>query len=205
VVSRSEATARVRAALDARDEGADVLIMARTDARGPLGLDEALWRGRAFAELGADLVFVEAPHDEDEMRRICDGIPAPQMANLVEGGDTPLLAPERLEAIGYRIAAYPLTLLSAATRAMQDALAALARGEPAPGLLPFAELRALLGFDSYDDALDRYDAERDRGGAERDRGGAERDRGGAERDRGGAERDRGGAERDRGGSGGAGA
>jgi 2-methylisocitrate lyase-like PEP mutase family enzyme len=156
VVERGEALARVRAAVDARAQGADVLILARTDARGPIGLDEALWRGQAFADLGADIVFVEAPRSESEMQRVCETIRAPQLANLVEGGDTPLLPPARLEALGYRIAAYPLTLLSSAARAMQEALAALARGETPPRLLAFAELRELVGFDAYDAALARY-------------------------------------------------
>jgi 2-methylisocitrate lyase-like PEP mutase family enzyme len=156
VVSREEALARVRAAVDARDAGAGALILARTDARGPLGLDEALWRGRAFVDLGADIVFVEAPRSEAEMERVCAEIRAPQLANMVEGGDTPVLPPARLEALGYRIAAYPLTLLSAAVRAMQDALAALARGEVPQRLLAFAELRELVGFDDYDAALARY-------------------------------------------------
>jgi 2-methylisocitrate lyase-like PEP mutase family enzyme len=156
VVAREEALARVRAAVDARDRGADVLILARTDARGPLGLDEALWRGQAFAELGADIVFVEAPRSEQEMERVCASIRAPQLANMVEGGDTPVLPPARLEALGYRIAAYPLTLLSAAARAMNDALAALAKGAAPQRLLEFAELRELVGFDAYDAELARY-------------------------------------------------
>lgn len=156
VVARDEALLRVRAAIDARTQGPDVLILARTDARGPLGLEEALWRGQAFADLGADIVFVEAPSSEAEMQRICEEIRAPQLANMVEGGDTPVLPPARLAALGYRIAAYPLTLLSAAARAMQDALAALARGETPARLLEFAELRTLVGFDAYDAALERY-------------------------------------------------
>jgi 2-methylisocitrate lyase-like PEP mutase family enzyme len=156
VVSREEALIRLRAAVDAREQGADLLILARTDARAPLGLDEAIWRGRAFADLGADIVFVEAPRSESEMERICREISAPQLANLVEGGDTPVLAPARLEALGFRIAAYPLTLLSSAARAMQDALAALARGETPERLLGFDELRELVGFDAYDAALTRY-------------------------------------------------
>jgi 2-methylisocitrate lyase-like PEP mutase family enzyme len=156
VVSREESLIRVRAAIDAREQGADLLVLARSDARAPLGLDEAIWRGRAFADLGADIVFVEAPRSEAEMQRICREIPAPQLANLVEGGDTPVLPPARLEELGFRIAAYPLTLLSSAARAMQDALAALARGEQAPRLLGFEELRELVGFDAYDAALARY-------------------------------------------------
>jgi 2-methylisocitrate lyase-like PEP mutase family enzyme len=156
VVDRSEAVTRIRAAVDAREAGAPILIMARTDARATHGLDEALWRARAFADAGADILFVEAPRDEREMERVCAASPVPQMANLVEGGDTPLLAPVRLEALGYRIAAYPLTLLSSATAAMQRALDALRRGEPAPDVLPFAELRALVGFDAYDAERLRY-------------------------------------------------
>src|SRR6185503_3574895 len=139
-----------------REAGAEILVMARTDARATHGLDEALWRARAFADAGADLLFVEAPRDEREMEQVCKVSPLPQMANLVEGGDTPLLRPKALEALGYRIAAYPLTLLSAATRAMQRALDALRRGEPAPDLLPFDALRAAVGFDRYDDERVRY-------------------------------------------------
>ncbi len=155
VVDRGEAVTRIRAAVDAREEGAQILVMARTDARATNGLDEALWRARAFEDAGADLLFVEAPRDEREMERVCAASSLPQMANLVEGGDTPLLRPAALEALGYRIAAYPLTLLSAATVAMQR-VDALRRGEPAGDLLPFAELRAAVGFDRYDAERLRY-------------------------------------------------
>ena len=158
VVERDEALARIRAAVDARDEGADLLLLARTDARATHGLDEAIARARAFAELGADLVFVEAPRSEDEMRRICAEVLVPQLANMVEGGDTPLLPPARLEALGYRIAAYPLTLLSSAVHAMQAALASLRQGEAPERLLPFGELQELVGFEDYDNELERYAA-----------------------------------------------
>jgi 2-methylisocitrate lyase-like PEP mutase family enzyme len=156
VVGRDEAFDRVRAAVEARDAGADLLIMARTDARATQGLDEALLRATTFAELGADLLFVEAPGSEAEMARVCNEVPGRHMANMVEGGDTPLLPPERLAELGYKIAAYPLTLLSAATRAMNDALRALGRGDAVPGLLPFAELREIVGFDAYDAELARF-------------------------------------------------
>jgi len=156
VVDRSEALARIRAAVDARGEGSDILILARTDALATLGLDEAIWRAKAFADLGADILFVEAPVSTAEMERICADVPAPRMANLVEGGDTPLLAPAQLEAIGYQIAAYPLTLLSAAAHAMQGALAALAAGESPADRIDFAQLRELVGFDDYDAELARY-------------------------------------------------
>ncbi len=156
VVDRNEALARVRAAVDEREAGAEVLILARTDARATDGLDEALWRARAFVDRGADLVFVEAPRSEREMQRICESIPVPQLANLIEGGETPLLPPKRLEEIGYKIAAYPLTLLSASLRAMRDALRSLECGRTPEGLLDFAELRALVGFPDYEAALERY-------------------------------------------------
>jgi 2-methylisocitrate lyase-like PEP mutase family enzyme len=149
----------VRAAVDAREEtGGSILVMARTDARATHGLDEALERCRLFAAAGADVLFLEAPRSEEEMATFCRELPGPKMANLVEGGDTPLLPPERLEAIGYRIAAYPLTLLSAATRAMRDALAALAAGRSPDSLLDFERLREIVGFPAYDEEASRYSA-----------------------------------------------
>ena len=160
VVSRAEAALRVRAAVDAREAGADLLVMARTDARAIHGLDEALERCRAFADLGADILFLEAPQSERELVAFCEAFPRiPKMVNLVEDGETPNLPPARLEAMGFRIAAHPLTLLSSAVRAMQEALSALAAGQPAPRRLSFTELQALVGFPEYDEALGRYAAE----------------------------------------------
>jgi 2-methylisocitrate lyase-like PEP mutase family enzyme len=159
VVSRDEALARIRAAVDAREEGADILVMARTDARFDHGFDEALWRCQAFRDLGADITFFEAPQSEQEMEALCQGIEGPKMANLVEQGDTPVLAPAKLEALGYQIAAYPLTLLSAAVRAMNDALAALRDGRTPDGLLDFSELREIVGFDAYDEEQKRYQSD----------------------------------------------
>jgi 2-methylisocitrate lyase-like PEP mutase family enzyme len=156
VVEREEALARVRAAVDAREEDAEILVMARTDARATHGFDEALWRAQAFADLGADLIFLEAPASEAEMERACREIPAPLMANMVEGGDTPILPPTRLELLGFKIAAYPLTLLTAATRAMEQALEALGAGETPEALTPFDALRELVGFDDYDRERGRY-------------------------------------------------
>jgi 2-methylisocitrate lyase-like PEP mutase family enzyme len=163
VVTRDEALARMRAALDARDEsraaGHDLLVMARTDAAAQHGLDEAIARGRAFAELGADLVFVEAPRDEAELSRVAREIPAPTMANLVEDGDTPWLPPARLESLGFKIAAYPLTLLHASVYAMEQALAGLRDGRPLERRLSFAELRERVGFDAYDREARSYEPE----------------------------------------------
>jgi 2-methylisocitrate lyase-like PEP mutase family enzyme len=156
VVARDEAIRRVRAAVDARDAGDDTLIVARTDARSALGLDEALWRMRAFADLGADILFLEAPRDVSEMRRFCSEIPGIKMANMLEEGITPILPPTELAEIGYGIAAYPLTLLSAAVFAMREALAELAAGRTPQRRVDFPTLRELVGFAAYDDLLKRY-------------------------------------------------
>jgi len=157
VVSRDEAYERIRAAADARAEGADILILARTDARHDHGLDEAIARAAQFRELGADILFVEAPRDEAEMRRVCAELDGPVMANIVEGGMTPALPPAQLEEIGFKIAAYPLTLLAAAMKAMMDALEAFKTGVPdEKALMPFAEMKTRIGFDAYFAEEQRY-------------------------------------------------
>ncbi|MBJ20011.1 MAG: isocitrate lyase/PEP mutase family protein [bacterium] len=159
IVDRETAYLRIRAAVDAREAGAEIVIMARTDARAEHGLSEAIERCRAFADLGADIIFLEAPESESEMEELCRELPdIPKMANLVEDGDTPVLPPARLEEIGFRIAAYPLTLLSSAARGMRDALDALADGSPAPARLSFGELQELVGFPEYDASLRAYEA-----------------------------------------------
>ena len=155
-VGRDEAFQRVRAAVDARDAGADILIMARTDANATDGFDEALRRVKTFAEMGADITFLEAPRTEDEMRAYCDGVTGPKMANMVEQGDTPLLAPERLGAIGYKIVLYPITLLLGGIKAMEDALAAMKEGQHPRALAGFAHLREVIGFPAYDEEEKKY-------------------------------------------------
>lgn len=149
VVGRDEARLRVRAAVDARDAGADILIMARTDARACIGLDEAISRCRMFRDEGADITFLEAPLNEDEMRRYCSEVDGPKMANLIEGGKTPMLPPPRLEAIGYKIAVYPLTLLNVSIQAMRTALGSLARSERPAAAMEFEELKQAVGFPAY--------------------------------------------------------
>jgi 2-methylisocitrate lyase-like PEP mutase family enzyme len=156
VVSREESLLRIRAAVDAREAGADILIMARTDARACVDLDEAIARCRAFRELGADITFLEAPLDEREMQRYCGEVDGPTMANLIEGGKTPLLPPARLEAIGYAIAVYPLTLLNVSIRAMRRALEDLRNGRPAAEAMDFDMLKAAVGFPAYDAEEARY-------------------------------------------------
>jgi 2-methylisocitrate lyase-like PEP mutase family enzyme len=149
VVGRDEALTRIRAAVDARDEGADILIMARTDARACISLDEAIDRCRLFREIGADITFLEAPMNEAEMRRYCEAVEGPKMANLIEGGKTPNLPPPQLEALGYKIAVYPLTLLNVSITAMRTALGSLARFERPALVMDFEDLKKAVGFPEY--------------------------------------------------------
>ncbi len=164
VVGREEAFSRIRAAVDARDElrddGTDILIMARTDANATDGIDEAVARAKAFQQIGADISFLEAPRSEAEMRRYCAQVPGPKMANMVEDGDSPFLAPARLQEIGYKIAVYPITLILAGIRAMEDALAKMKIGRGHPDRLAgFAHLRDIVGFPAYYDAEKKYTAD----------------------------------------------
>lgn len=161
VVDRAEAVDRIRAAARAREqvqgEGRDILILARTDARAMLGLDEAIWRANAFRDAGADLLFIEAPQSQAEMARACREAPGIHMANMVEGGATPILPAARLRELGYGFAIFPLTLMSAAIAAMRACLADFASGRhPAERVLDFADLRRIVGFDAYYAAEQRY-------------------------------------------------
>lgn len=159
VVGREEAVARVRAAVDTRQAAAanDLVIIARTDARETHGLDEALWRMAAFEDCGADVLFLEAPYSEDEMRRFCSTVQGIKMANMVEQGKSPFVPPSKLQEIGYGIAAYPLTLLNAAISAMQKALLDLKNGRQTPGLIDFSVLQELVGFNDYYEEERRYE------------------------------------------------
>ena len=160
VVDCEEAFDRIRAAIEARGRS-DIVIKARTDARRAHGLHEAIARAQIFAELGAEMIFVEEPMSEDEMRIICAEVPGALVANMLEGGQTPILPPARLEALGFTVAAYPLAALSAAMQAMTATLAALKAGEDhTAGLMEFAELRRRLGFDAYYEAEARYAREK---------------------------------------------
>ncbi|PTX55707.1 2-methylisocitrate lyase-like PEP mutase family enzyme [Litoreibacter ponti] len=163
VVSRDEAFDRIRAAVDEREvlraAGGDILILARTDARHEHGLGEAIERAAQFAELGADILFVEAPRSEAEMREVCRSLPGPKMANIVEGGDTPDLPNAALHDIGYSIAAYPLSLMAAAMQAMVTTLRTM-RDDQRPDLMDFTELRSRIGFDDYYETSERYGSSR---------------------------------------------
>jgi 2,3-dimethylmalate lyase len=130
----------------------DFLIIARTDARSSLGLAEAIRRARAYAEAGADMLFIESPESEAEMAEIGRELgDMPLVANMVEGGRTPMLSNKRLAEIGYALAIYPVAGLLSAAAALNAVYAHIratgsSLGSPAP-LYPFAEMNRLMGFE----------------------------------------------------------
>lgn len=156
VVPFEEAMMRLKAAVDARNEGVDILIMARTDAAACHGLKEGIERARAFRELGADITFLEAPTSEQDMLEYCESVPGPKMANLIEYGKTPILPPERLEQIGYKIAVYPLTLINASIVALRQTLQSLQQGREPEAILNFEDLKTAVGFPEYYAGEDKY-------------------------------------------------
>ncbi len=129
----------------------DFLIVARTDARTQHGLDEALRRGEAYAKAGADILFIESPESEEEMVRIGRGFDLPLLANMVEGGRTPVLPRKRLEEIGYKIAIFPATGFLATAKALETVYGALREKGSSdtlgPDLYAFEAFNRLVGFE----------------------------------------------------------
>ena len=162
VIPVGEAVAKVKAAVDAREDG-NLLVVARTDARAIEGLEAALDRAAAYAEAGADLTFVEAPRDAAELAAIPARLAVPQVANMVVGGRTPATPRAELAAMGYALVLYANTPLQAAMRAMADVLAALrADGDVAAvvdRLAGFEERQRLVAKHLYDAAEARYRAD----------------------------------------------
>ena len=159
VVSREDAVARVRAAVDARDEGAEILILARTDALATDGLEEALWRANAFSDMGADMLFVEAPTSRAQMESIIGRAPGHHLANMLEDGKTPLSTDDELASMGFKLVAHPFAVLGASIFAMKKALAELKSGGTSQERVSFEELREDVGFDEYYREEDRYASE----------------------------------------------
>jgi carboxyvinyl-carboxyphosphonate phosphorylmutase len=143
VIPVDEMAAKIKAAVFARGSD-DFVIIARTDARAVTGLDDAISRAHAYAEAGADVLFVEAPQSLEEMKKIASEFTLPLVANMVEKGKTPLFSARELEQIGYKIAIYPVTTLYAATRAMMKVLKNL-KEESNPDRL----LEDLVGFEEF--------------------------------------------------------
>ena len=155
VVDTAEHAAKIRAAVDARGDR-DLFVVARTDARQPLGVEEAIERCLAYKEAGADALFVEAPQSVDELARVAEALPAPLVANMVERGVTPHLSRSELRQLGFALIVCPLAALYAATRAVTDVLTELRDQETTSGaydrMVTFDEFNALVDLDArYED------------------------------------------------------
>lgn len=151
LVAIEEMEQRLRAAIDGR-RSPETLIIARTDARTTHGLAEAIRRGRAYAQAGADIIFVESPESEAELREVASSIPAPTLANMVETGRSPYLSSQRLGELGFAVAIYPATAFLAATFAVRLAMTQLRRDGRIEDLSRLATLRDyhdVLGFSQY--------------------------------------------------------
>jgi methylisocitrate lyase len=159
VITRDEMTAKICAAVDARSDP-DLIVMARTDALTVNGIEDAIERMHAYLGAGADMSFVESPASADEMRRITREIAAPNMANMVPGGRTPILPAKELERLGFAVAAYPTVITYTLARAAERALRHLAgKGTPAgleSEMMQFAEFNTLVGLPETREAEARY-------------------------------------------------
>ncbi len=151
VVPLADMVMKIKVAVESRSSP-DFLIVARTDSRTTLGLDEAMRRAEAFARAGADVLFIESPESEAEMRRIGKTFDLPLLANMVEGGRTPVLPQKQLAEIGYRIAIYPALGFLAAGAALKHVYTALQRDggshKVADSLYDFGEFSRLMGFEA---------------------------------------------------------
>lgn len=150
VVPMDDMVRKIRVAVDARTSR-DFLIIARTDARTAHGLDEALRRAEAYAKAGADILFVESPESEEEMRTIGERFDLPLVANMVERGRTPVLSRAELESLGYKLAIFPVTAMLAAVQAMANVYGEFktqgSSSATAQPLYDFADLTRLMGFE----------------------------------------------------------
>jgi 2-methylisocitrate lyase-like PEP mutase family enzyme len=159
VVEKAEHAAKIRAAVDARGER-DLFVVARTDARQPLGLDAAIERCHAYKEAGADALFVEAPLSVEELERVAAELPAPLVANMVERGQTPHLSQAELRDLGFSLIVCPLAALYAAARAVSDVLTELReKGTTVDAydrLVSFDDFNALVELEARYEDESRY-------------------------------------------------
>ncbi|MDB5875056.1 MAG: carboxyvinyl-carboxyphosphonate phosphorylmutase [Ramlibacter sp.] len=155
VVSREEASMKIRAAVEARGQDGP-LIIARTDARSVLGFEEAWQRCKAFESEGADLIFMEGPRGRDEMELLCRSLKTPCVFNMVNAGDAPPPTARELASAGFKVGLLPVDLLSASVAAMRHAAAAIASGVRPEAPISFAELQSVVGFPEYFDEEKKY-------------------------------------------------
>ena len=157
VVEVDEANSRIKAAVDAsKMNNKDILVMARTDAIATRGLDDAIKRMQKFSELGADILFVEAIKSKEDMKRVIKEVPGHHMINLIEDGETPLLEMNELEDMGFKIAVFPLTLMSASVKIMQESLKNMKNKTYNTNVSKFSDLRDIVGFNEYYEIEDKY-------------------------------------------------
>jgi 2-methylisocitrate lyase-like PEP mutase family enzyme len=157
VIPAAEMEAKIRAAAQSKMKP-DTFILARTDARDVHGLDEAFRRADRYLTAGADGIFIESPHDVGELELIGKKFDVPQMANMLEGGRTPILTPAQLAELGFEIAIYGISLLMHSVHTMQGVLAKLARGDLSfigQGV-GFEEYKTIVGFDDWAKVEDRF-------------------------------------------------
>jgi methylisocitrate lyase len=159
VIPKDDYMPKLRSALEAR-RSKDFIIVARTDARAPLGLEEAIERGKAYKKAGADVIFVEAPRTVQELKRVADEIDAPMVANMIEDGVTPTLPAQELLKIGYRIAVFPLSALYSATYAMREVLTELkqtgATRRTKKMMVTFKDFNRFVDLKKYMDLEEKY-------------------------------------------------
>ena len=157
VVEADEANSRIKAAVDAsKMNNKDILVMARTDAIATRGLNDAIKRMQKFSELGADILFVEAIKSKEDMKRVIKEVPGHHMINLIEDGETPLLEMNELEDLGFKIAVFPLTLMSASVKTMQESLQNMKNKVYNTNVSKFSDLRDIVGFNEYYEIEDKY-------------------------------------------------
>ncbi len=159
VVSQNEMVGKIKAAVDARQDP-DFVLIARTDARAVLGLDEAIKRGRAYAEAGADVIFLEAPESLEELKIIVKSIDAPLLVNMDEGTKTPLLTAQELEEMGYKIVIFPRSAPCAAAKTIQELMKLLKETGTtrrfSTRILTFEERNQLTGLARYQEMEKKY-------------------------------------------------
>jgi carboxyvinyl-carboxyphosphonate phosphorylmutase len=160
VIPLEEMVQKVRAAVEARRDP-DLVIIARTDAAAVLGFEEALRRGRAYREAGADVIFIEAPRSMEELRAIVQAFPdVPLLFNWAQSGKTPPLTLDEIQALGFKLVLFPVALLFAATHAMLDLLAVLKRGETPTAFagrsVTFQQFTELVGLPAVQELERRY-------------------------------------------------
>ena len=156
VVPAEEMVNKIKVACDARSSE-DFLILARTDALASLGFDDALRRGEAYAKAGADILFIEAPESEEQMRKIGAAFDVPVLSNQLHGGLTPILPQTRLQELGFAVAIYPTAGLFAASHALASVYASLAQGKPVRDpLIPFKDFVHMIGFQQVWDFEQKY-------------------------------------------------